>query len=249
MMTKIAFRLGLLAFLVGAAAAQPRCTTPDPPSELLANVAGMKVKNAGITRAKAPITIDAWFHVVAASDAVEDANITDAMVQDQLEVLNANFAPHDISFTLLGTTRTINSTWSDNTDILSMKTELRKGDYATLNLYFTRALPGDSSGYCTFPGTVENGTVDFFNDGCVLDAQTVPGGTKVPYNEGKTATHEVGHWLGLYHTFQGGCNGGDGIDDTPAQATRSEGCPVGRDSCPDSPGLDPIHNYMDYSDE
>ncbi|KKY13372.1 putative metalloprotease 1 [Diplodia seriata] len=249
MLTKIAFRLGLLAFLVGAAAAKPRCTTPDPPSELLASVAEKKVKDADIMRAKAPITIDAWFHVVAASDAVEDANITNAMVQDQLEVLNANFAPHDISFTLLGTTRTINSTWSDNTDILSMKTELRKGDYATLNLYFTSALPGDSSGYCTFPGTVENGTVDFFNDGCVLDAQTVPGGTKVPYNEGKTATHEVGHWLGLYHTFQGGCNGGDGIDDTPAQATRSEGCPVGRDSCPDSPGLDPIHNYMDYSDE
>ncbi|EOD51926.1 putative metalloprotease protein [Neofusicoccum parvum UCRNP2] len=131
-----------------------------------------------------------------------------------------------------------------------MKESLRKGNYATLNLYFQRkTLPGGSSGYCTFPGIVEEGTIDFFNDGCVIDAQTTPGGSAAPYNEGKTSTHEVGHWFGLYHTFQGGCNGGDNIDDTPAQASYSSGCPIGRDSCPDLPGLDPIHNYMDYSDD
>lgn len=60
------------------------------------------------------------------------------MLQDQIEVLNDNFAPHSIQFNLTGTTRTVNSTWSDNEDILVMKTNLRKGDYATLNLYFTR---------------------------------------------------------------------------------------------------------------
>ncbi|KAK0642679.1 Extracellular metalloprotease [Lasiodiplodia hormozganensis] len=254
MLPKIALQGGIVALLVQTAAAQVRCATSDPAKELLEHEAEMKaqekeMKDAGIQQARAPITINAWFHVIAASDAVEDANLTDEMLQNQFEVLNSNYAPHDIQFNLSGTTRTVNSSWSDNTDTLVMKTQLRKGDYATLNLYFQRKLPGDSSGYCTFPGIVEEGTLDFFNDGCVIDAQTVPGGSKVPYNEGKTATHEVGHWFGLYHTFQGGCNGGDGIDDTPAQASYSEGCPVGRDSCPDLPGLDPIHNYMDYSDE
>lgn len=51
------------------------------------------------------------------------------------------------------------------------------------------------------------------------------------------------------HTFQGGCSGsGDSIGDTPAQASASTGCPEGRDSCAGG-GLDPIHNYMDYSFE
>jgi len=88
-------------------------------------------------------------------------------------------------------------------------------------------------------------------DGCNVIAGSMPGGNIYGYSQGKTTVHEVGHWFGLLHTFQDNtCNpsdAGDMIADTPQQSIPTNGCPVGKDSCPNSPGLDPINNYMDYS--
>ncbi len=131
-----------------------------------------------------------------------------------------------------------------------MKKALRKGDYKALNVYFQYAI-GGNLGYCYFPTSVTTGSDDFYYDGCSILYSSVPGGSATNYNLGKTVTHEVGHWFGLLHTFQGNsCSGsGDSIADTPQQLSATSGCPTGRDSCPSAAGLDPIHNYMDYSYE
>ena len=79
---------------------------------------------------------------------------------------------------------------------LAMKKALRKGRYRTLNVYFQKTLgDGDLYGYCTLPQTITPGSDDFFFDGCNILASTVPGGTETNFNLGKTATHEVGHWV------------------------------------------------------
>lgn len=129
-----------------------------------------------------------------------------------------------------------------------MKKALHKGTYADLNLYFLSDLGGGLLGFCYFPESSPSSD-DKILDGCICLASSMPNAGATNYQQGLTAVHEVGHWFGLYHVFQGSsCSGaGDSVSDTPIQKTATSGCPSSQDSCPSSSGLDSIHNYMDYS--
>ena len=200
-----------------------------------------------------PIAIPTYFHVVQST--AKAGTITDAMAADQAAALNKAYNPYGISFNLLGTDYTTNDAWAvaAGPDMDAAKAALRKGTYSTLNIYFHTDFAGGNLGTCSLPSTVPPGSDPslYASDGCNVNAATMPNGSMLGYNLGGTAIHETGHWLGLLHTFEGyTCDGpGDYIDDTPAQSVSTNGCPAkpAKDSCPSQTGVDPIHNYMDYS--
>lgn len=165
-------------------------------------------------------------------------------ISSQLEAMNTAYAPHGISFVEAGTDWTVNSNWASDGAELAMKQSLRQGTYADLNLYFINSM--DYLGYCYFPTDSSGSDSDFYYDGCTILSSSIPGGSSTNYDEGLTAVHEIGHWFGLYHTFQGGCAVGDRVDDTPAEASAASGCPTGRDTCPNQDGEDPITNYVSF---
>ncbi len=232
------------------------CGTVEPTQSKMASVE-LELAQATPERAGGNITVPVYVHVITNGTA---GNVSDAAIASQINVLNTAFAGaqpgggFDTSyrFQLIATTRTSNSSWytagPGTVAETQMKAALRQGSADDLNLYLNN-MGGGLLGWATFPWEYANNPS---KDGVVVLSASIPNGSAAPYNEGDTATHEVGHWLGLYHTFQGGCaKNNDFVADTAAERSPAYGCPSGRNSCTGSryPGNDPIENFMDYSDD
>ena len=223
------------------------CGTPKPEPAELARV-GTALRHFTAERGTASIggTIRVAFHVITSG---RQGDVSDAQIAEQIAELNRNYEGTGYRFVLGGVDRTVNPGWYRM--MIGAGTERRAKQSLALdpahylNIY-TCAPGARLLGWAYYPWSAPE---DHFIHGVVVHYGTLPGGYLARYNLGRTATHEVGHYLGLLHTFENGCDApGDQVEDTPYEAQPAFGCPDGRDTCP-AAGLDPIHNYMNYGDD
>lgn len=234
-----------------------------------------EVKQQG-ERGGGPRIIPVVFHVIHTGGP---ENISKAQIEDQMRILNEDFSRTnpdavntreifqpvasnpEVEFRLAkkdpqgNCTEGINRVYSaltnnadDAVKALSYWNSTRYMNVWVVNSIDNDGEPGLILGYAQFPGFGNAAT-----DGLVVRADRIGSiGFAVAGDRGRTLTHEVGHWLGLLHTFQGGCGGGffgEGIDDTPPVAEANYVCNFNLNSCTnDSPDLpDQVENYMDYA--
>ncbi|KAL4451815.1 hypothetical protein ABPG75_007477 [Micractinium tetrahymenae] len=217
-----------------------------------AALAASAFPNSGVTL---PIT----FHVVrwrgysSTADMVTPP-VTEQQVAAQVDVLNADYSGTGLQFAAPAVRFYDNQRWAG--DCWGLLGEILdavvKAPGAAVNILVCDL--ASSGGILGVMPDMPNGFNELDSSQAVaIDYRSMPGGPYTRYSGGRTLTHELGHFLGLLHTFgEGSCKasgGNDGIFDTPAQNTSSNGCPIGKDSCPDQPGVDAVNNFMDYSDD
>jgi hypothetical protein len=236
---------------------ESRCASAAPPPEERREItANLPVQAPSpMKREPASVTITVYFHILTSNDG--RGNVTDDVVRQQIDLLNTAFAGGQggaatpFKFKLAdvdGIDRTSNDEWFEMVFLDSpsevertAKTALNKGDKSVLNIY-TANLSGIVLGWARWPWDLADGV-----DGVVIGFQTLPGGTILNRDRGDTLIHEVGHWLGLFHTYENGCDGvGDEVEDTTPEGSPGRGCEP-EDTCPDSSGFDPVENFMDDS--
>ena len=254
-----------------------RCLTPAvddamaralPPSDCSAN-------STNPTAAYSPANLDVieikvvW-HIIRQSNG--SGNVPDSRINSQMDILNEDFLAlagtpgaqgtnTKIRFILAttdpngqpssGINRYSNNTWYN--DGGSYWNSIAWDPDVYMNIYTMGAPSGSSGilGYVPFLPQTGGNSVGSASDRVVLLNSTV--GRNAPistYNQGRTCVHEVGHYLGLYHTFDSGCGGsncytsGDRICDTNSESAPEYNCPNNSSSCGSS---DPVRNYMNYS--
>lgn len=220
------------------------------------------------TSSQATAEIPVFFHVITRGSGAENGEVSDASLAAQIDVLNRAFSGASggirtgFQFQLAGINRVERPEWFEispgSEEEIAMKQELRQGGPETLNVYSTTidssefggGASGTVLGYAALP--IFYPLIPFF-DGIVMNFNAFPGGAAQRYNTGNVLVHETGHWLGLLHTFQGECEDilDDLVMDTPREQVPQQGefCPVNKDTCPNDPGPDPIHNHMTYTED
>ena len=223
------------------------------------------------------VTIPVVVHVVYSATA---ENISDAQIQSQIDVLNEDFhklntdaskvpaafaglaadpgiqfvlakrTPAGIATTGIERKSSTTTSWGTADKIKKASTGGLDAWDATkyLNLW-VGTIGGGILGYAQFPGGVAA------TDGVVISPVYFGrvGTVTSPYNLGRTASHEVGHWLNLNHIWgddSGACTGTDNVADTPNQGAEHYGTPTfPQVSCSNGPNGDMFMNYMDYVDD
>ena len=230
------------------------------------------LKNHNIQASARPagsVKIPVRVHVLTRDDGT--GNVKNWRIKKQIRVLNNAFAGRTapraantpFRFRLKSVERIRNTDWFNMNweDSKEARRALRQGDARHLNIYTTN-FAGNLQGllgFATFPESYKKYPK---LDGTVLYHESLPGGDAIyqdndghtfNYAKGDTGTHEVGHWLNLYHTFQGGCSANnDFVVDTPWQRAESNifYCKPNQNTCGgrDSRG-DPTENFMNYVDD
>lgn len=192
------------------------------------------------------LNIPVVFHLVRTHERV--GHVKKKQAKKQIRVLNRAFAPHGIRFSLQAIKRYKHDEFTHGCVDAGIERDFKMNHAVdpahTLNVYTCEPEDG-ILGYSYPPWDFSESS---YMHGVVLLYSTLPKGSARPYNLGDTLTHEIGHYLGLLHTFEGGCSDGDRVADTPAVQSPAFGCPLERDTC-SSPGSDPVRNFMDYTDD
>ncbi|KID72738.1 Extracellular metalloprotease 1 [Metarhizium brunneum] len=211
--------------------AAPPCQEQVPSEEFveISRKLRLEASNSSLTRRQQEnFNIQVYAHVVYDHTRGNRGYVQEHLIASQIQIMNQHYRNVGISFTLADVDKTRHPRWAYGYDEFAMKENLRKGGYADLNMYFVASIPGGAAGgsrtygICYYPIPRQLQFVEFIRDGCTVIAQSVPG-VDGWVKQNHIATHEVGHYLGLYHTFEWGnwgeriCSPGDDVGDTYPQ--------------------------------
>jgi Pregnancy-associated plasma protein-A len=229
-----------------------RCGTPPPtPSEKIQANRVVTALRTHRVNFRGQTVVPVRFHIIHHG---QQGYLPDRQLKAQVALLNRTYAPANVEFKIVDVKLHENDAWfyhQPGTDAeVEMKTALGQDTAGSLNIY-TAEPGGGLLGYATFPWWYAD-TPQL--DGVVLHHDSLPEAADPrtwPYDLGMRAVHEIGHWCGLYHTFQGGCDApGDDVVDTAYEQNAATGCPINQPSaCPGEARFNPVENYMDYTDD